>query len=120
MHNEFSKVYQKYRLYRVTRPYLKSSAYNSFFYYIFSTSTIKVRTSAQYVKKIFPTHPTLPNFSTMLATQLYCVGLMGKYQLSLHIFKIRSNEPGKNILHLCWRIRESEKYRYAFKVLVHI
>jgi hypothetical protein len=25
---------KKYSLYRVTRPYLKSSAYNSFFYYI--------------------------------------------------------------------------------------
>ena len=38
------------------------------FYYMFSTSAIKVRPSAQYVKKlIFPTHPTLPNFSTMLA-----------------------------------------------------
>jgi hypothetical protein len=91
------------------------------FYYIFSTSTIKVRTSAQYVKKIFPTHPTLPNFSTMtLATQLFFVGLMGKYQLSLHIFKIRSNVPGENILHLCWRIRESEKYRYTFKVLFNL
>jgi hypothetical protein len=56
----------------------------------------------------------------MLATQLFFVGLMGKYQLSLHIFKIRSNEPGKNILHLCWRIRESEKYRYTFKVLVNL
>ena len=90
-------------------------------YYIFSTSTIKVRTSAQYVKKIFPTHPTLPNFSTMtLATQLFFVGLMGKYQLSLHIFKIRSNVPGENILHLCWRIRESEKYRYTFKVLFNL
>ena len=91
------------------------------FDYIFSTSTIKVRTSAQYVKNnIFPTHPTLPNFSTMLATQLFFVGLMGKYQLSLHIFKTRSNEPGKNILHRCWRIRESEKYRYTFKVLVNL
>jgi hypothetical protein len=55
-----------------------------------------------------------------LATQLFFVGLMGKYQLSLHIFKIRSNVPGENILHLCWRIRESEKYRNTFKVLFNL
>jgi hypothetical protein len=28
---------------------------------------------------------------------IICVGLMEKYQLSLHSFKIRSNEPGKLI-----------------------
>jgi hypothetical protein len=60
-----------------------------------------VHTSAQYVKNnIFPTHPTLPNFSTMLATQLFFVGLMGKYQLSYTFSKSAQTSPGK-IYYIC-------------------